>query len=69
MDRECGQEIQAFVNGGLPGLHRLKLVLPNIFKHYCINTKEAKRRILSECSLSPAVVNSDVTFHIRRYIP
>lgn len=50
-DREaCVGNIRAFVRGGTPGLHRLRRVLPNIFRTF---PDLPPSEVLVECGLTP----------------
>lgn len=61
---ECKSVIRAFVRGSLPGLSRLKCVLPNIFLQFKVGDTDDQMRILTECGLHPVVdtAKNQVTF-------
>ena len=52
---KCVLEIQPFVRGGMPGLDRLKNVLPSIFDAYQIRGEERRADVLRACNLVPVV--------------
>jgi hypothetical protein len=59
----CASEIKVFIRGGVPGLQRLKEVLPTIFKHYGVRHKRQQAEILIGCKLMPKVGNkTSLTF-------
>lgn len=62
MPPSCVKEIRAFVRGDLPGLQRLKEVLPSIFKHYGVTHKRHQAQILIQCKLMPSQSGKHVTF-------
>lgn len=55
----------AYVRGDLPGVRRLKDILPSLFSYYKIITLDGQSKILSECGLWPIVMCgcADVTFY------
>jgi hypothetical protein len=61
----CTAEIGTFVRGGIPGLARLKQVLPNIFKFYGVPSKYEQARILMACKLRPVDDGPHVTFEFK----
>ena len=69
--QECIREVNAFVRGGLPGLSRLRQVLPNIFIHYEINTLRDKSEIIRACNQRPISTadGQDITFVYKTYEP
>lgn len=58
---ECVLEVQAFKRGGLPGLHRLKRVLPVIFDAFGVFPGQ-RRQVLEVCGLVPVGMNQSVSF-------
>ena len=51
MHSECVAEIRAFIQGGLPGLERLRRVAPTIFRHYGVTDPQQKDAILLQAGL------------------
>lgn len=52
---KCVLEIQTFVRGGMPGLDRLRNVLPSIFDAYQIRGEERRADVIRACNLVPVV--------------
>lgn len=62
-DQNCLSELQAFCRGGLPGIARLKQVLPSLFLFYKVSTLAEKERLLTSVGLTPERDGyGDVTF-------
>lgn len=59
--QECIMEVRAFVQGGRPGLERLRLVLWGIFDTFMIRQHKQQSEILEMCGLSPVNVQVRVS--------
>ncbi len=61
-ETRCLGEINAFIQGGLPGLARLELVLPSLFAYYKVVGLEEQARCLRAVGLAPARTQYGMTF-------
>ena len=67
MEDNCQSEIESFCRSGLPGMARLKEVLPSLFVYYKVSSMAEKERMLAAAGLEPMRDGyGDVTFNLPR---
>ena len=66
MDTNCVLDMAAFCRGGLPGMRRLKEVLPSIFQYHKVISLDEQEKMIKLVGLSPI---RDATGYVTFTVP
>ena len=63
----CLAEMRAFRRGGLPGMARLREVLPSVLRHYRV-PRQLHRAVVAKAGLRPYLVTGTVRRRVSFYL-